>query len=179
MSLTITNHDDKRGAQATGGVPAAGGDKVLTRGATPGYAGGAARKGARREGWCAMLTLDVQVAEIDHGMLVKIVGDAGVTQVAKLEHELSKVMLQKPPVAVLDLSQLTFISSLGMGALVSFRRSVTTKGGQVRLAAVPKLIRDGFRRARLDLLFPMFDTVDAALEAAVAPAANPVAKPVG
>ena len=133
-----------------------------------------------------MLSLDLQVTELDRGVLVKIVGDAGVTQVAKLEHELSMVMLRRPPLVVLDMAQLSFVSSLGMGALVSFRRSVTNKGGQVRLANVPPMIRDGFRRARLDLLFPMFDTVDAALDApvvaapATAPSADrPVAKPVG
>jgi anti-anti-sigma factor len=132
----------------------------------------------------AMLTMDVEVTELDRGMLVKIVGDAGVTQVAKLEHELSMVMLRRPPVVVLDMAQLSFVSSLGMGALVSFRRSVTKQGGQVRLANAPPMIRDGFRRARLDLLFPMFDTVDAALDAPppaplVAPAtADASARPV-
>jgi anti-sigma B factor antagonist len=124
-----------------------------------------------------MLTLDVEVTDLDRGMLVKIVGDAGVTQVAKLEHELSMVMLRRPALVVLDMAQMAFVSSLGMGALVSFRRSVTSHGGHVRLANVPSMIRDGFRRARLDLLFPMFDTVDAALEAPLPEAPAATTKP--
>jgi anti-anti-sigma factor len=119
-----------------------------------------------------MLNIAVSVRETTSGLVVRIAGDAGVTQVAALEAELIKVLVKRPALVVLDLAELVFVSSLGMGALVKFRRGITSHGGQVRLAAMPSLIGDAFKRARLDLLFPTFATVD---EAMAAPAAAPPA----
>jgi anti-sigma B factor antagonist len=118
-----------------------------------------------------MMSITVTVAEADAGLVVRIEGDAGVTEVPVLERELNRVLDRRPRVVVLDFARVGFISSLGMGALVKFRRGITSSGGQVRLAALPVLIGDAFKRARLDLLFPTFPTADAAL-AAPSPAAT-------
>ena len=89
-----------------------------------------------------------------------IVGEVGTEAEAKLwldEHR------GEWELAVIDLSGLTFLSSMGMGALVSFHRAVTRNGGVVRLAAAPPPIADAIRRARLTDVLDLQATVAAAL----------------
>ena len=69
------------------------------------------------------------------GLIVRVVGEAGISNVAVLERELTKILVLRPPLVVFDLSGLDFIASLGMGALMSFRQGLVRNGGMVRVAA--------------------------------------------
>ena len=95
------------------------------------------------------------------GLIIKIIGEMRL-QVEQLERQLDRLALQRPKRVVIDLSELTSVSSLGMGVLVSHRRNVVRNGGVVYLAAVQPLVRGALCHARLDQLFPMFPTVEEA-----------------
>jgi anti-sigma B factor antagonist len=117
-------------------------------------------------------TLKVESNQHPSGLIIKVTGDAGVENVATLEGELTKLSVAKPPLVVFDLSGLDFIASLGMGALMSFRKTVARNGGTVRIAAAKPAVLDAFKRAALKELFNTCATVDEALTPAAAAAAN-------
>ncbi len=110
-----------------------------------------------------MTSLQVAVTEHSGAVVAALVGDGGIASVGPLELELTRILAHRPKLVVLELSQFLFISSLGMGSLVSFRRSVVLHGGKVKMAAVHPLVLDALKRARLDLLFEFHPTVEAAL----------------
>ena len=58
---------------------------------------------------------------------------------------------------VLDLAALTFLSSLAMGALVSYRRGVGRRGVEVRLANVQAQVWSALESAGLGKLFERID----------------------
>ena len=64
---------------------------------------------------------------------------------------------------VLDLSQVPDINSAGIGFLVECLAAVSRTGGRLILAAPSSHIRHALLTTRLDTVFPMFETVDAAL----------------
>jgi hypothetical protein len=67
----------------------------------------------------------------------------------------------RPAVVTLDLSELRCISSLAMGALVTYRRGVVRTGGRVRLAGeLQPAVREALARAELLDLFQQ-DTAEA------------------
>ena len=67
---------------------------------------------------------------------------------------------RRPAVVTLDLSQLRSISSLAMGVLVAYRRSVVRTGGRVRLThELQPAVREALTRAELLELFEI--TADA------------------
>jgi anti-anti-sigma factor len=111
-------------------------------------------------------TLTVESNQHPSGLIIKITGDAGVENIAVLEQELTKLVATRPPLVVFDLSGLDFIASLGMGALMSFRKAVTRNGGALRIAAAKPAVLDAFKRAALKELFNTCATVDEALEGA-------------
>lgn len=64
---------------------------------------------------------------------------------------------------VLDLSNLSFVDSSGIGALLSCLRKVTALGGEVRLAGLQPSVANLFKLVRMDRLFEIFPTVDEAI----------------
>jgi anti-anti-sigma factor len=119
-----------------------------------------------------MAQLEVQTRDVpaaaDPGKpaatVVSAAGEA-VVDLEPLVSTLQTVGARRPQAVVIDLSQLTFMSSLAMGVILAFRRNVLAHGGRVKVAAVQPLVLDSFRRARLDKVFDLVDSVDVALAA--------------
>src|SRR5438874_13143074 len=55
---------------------------------------------------------------------------------AWLENELKRVIGEKPRLARLDLGKMNYISSMGIGILMAFRREVVANGGSGRITAI-------------------------------------------
>jgi len=88
--------------------------------------------------------------------------------VTALERGLMTVTVRRPALAVLELSGLSFISSLGMGAMVAFAKGIELAGGHVVTAGAKKPVRESMQRARLDIMMPLFETVEEAVVGAAA-----------
>ena len=68
-----------------------------------------------------------------------------------------------PRNVVFDLSQVPDINSEGIGFLVMCLATVQKAGGQLRLAAVSRGVKDALLMTRLYPVFPVFESVEAAL----------------
>ena len=99
------------------------------------------------------------------GQVVRLRGEATVDQVERLRSSLRAVCEGKPRRVVLDLAELTFINSDGLGALLEFRRDLVRSGAVLRLAGANPDIAEMFKKTRLVEVFPMYQTADAAMGA--------------
>jgi anti-anti-sigma factor len=102
------------------------------------------------------------VAETTWGVLLRLEGEAGVRAPDRMQFILMRLVARRIPLVVVDLSGLTFLSSLAMGALVGFRRDLGRWGGRVKLAAIPPLIYESLQTTRLPMLFEVCATVEEA-----------------
>lgn len=66
---------------------------------------------------------------------------------------------------VLDLSGVEYISSVGLRALMLAARQVTAQGGRIAVAGLQALVKEIFEISRFHLVFKVFDSTDAAVEA--------------
>lgn len=66
---------------------------------------------------------------------------------------------------VLDLSRVAAIDSVGIGQLVGLAASARRQGGEIRLAALTKKIRDLMEIVRLNTVFSCHGSVDDAVKA--------------
>jgi anti-sigma B factor antagonist len=71
-------------------------------------------------------------------------------------------MVRNQSVCVIDLGSVGFIDSSGLGSLVSLLKAMRP-GAQVRLANCSSTVGQLLRMTRLDRIFRMYETVDAAL----------------
>lgn len=66
---------------------------------------------------------------------------------------------------IIDLSQLEYISSMGLSAFLSAAKKVRTLGGRIALVGLNSRIRLVFEMSGFLRLFPIFPNVDAAVAA--------------
>jgi anti-sigma B factor antagonist len=82
-----------------------------------------------------------------------------------LREELDEVLEGGHYKLVFDLSDVSFVSSTGLGQLMRAFRTATGNGGYVRVANPQPLVEEVFRFTKLHTLIRIFPTVDDALAA--------------
>ncbi|MDR3675281.1 MAG: STAS domain-containing protein [Acidobacteriota bacterium] len=66
---------------------------------------------------------------------------------------------------ILDLRDLSFIDSAGLGALIAARTSAANRGAGIKLANLTKKIHDALSITKLVTVFDVYDSVEAAVNA--------------
>lgn len=65
---------------------------------------------------------------------------------------------------VVDLTDLKFVDSSGLGALIAALKTAQAKGGDVRLCCLSSSVQTIFELTRLNRVFTMFDSADEAVQ---------------
>src|SRR5207248_9926797 len=76
---------------------------------------------------------------------------------------LTEVIDQKPERLVVDLSEVTYIDSAGLAALIQAMQKVEGYGGKFMLSGLQETVRSIFEISRLDQSLQIFPDADAAL----------------
>jgi anti-anti-sigma factor len=64
---------------------------------------------------------------------------------------------------VIDVAELSYISSMGLRSFVSIGKRLQEKGGKLRICRQTGLVKQVFEITRLNTVFPPHDSVEAAL----------------
>jgi anti-sigma B factor antagonist len=64
---------------------------------------------------------------------------------------------------VIDLGDLTYVSSMGLRSFVAAAKKLRDKGGDLRICRLTGLVRQVFEITRLNQVFPPHDSVESAL----------------
>jgi anti-anti-sigma factor len=64
---------------------------------------------------------------------------------------------------VVDLGELTYVSSMGLRSFVSVAKTLQDKGGALRLCRLNGLVKQVFEITGLLRIFPVYESVEAAL----------------
>ena len=99
-----------------------------------------------------MEPLVVDVEEQPQGMVLRVRGEVRL-DAKPLEAASMRATASRAKVVVLDMTQLTFISSLGMGTIVRLRNALRLHGGKLIACGTRPEIWEAFKRMRMDELF--------------------------
>ena len=108
---------------------------------------------------------EVAVEDRDGWRVLRLAGEVDVATAPRLRDRLVQLITEGPPRLVVDLSGLTFIDSMGLGALVSGLKRARALGGDLRLAGPTDHVAKVLAITRLDQAFLVGDSVEAALAA--------------
>ncbi len=109
--------------------------------------------------------LNVEVRRFPRGAVVILRGTAGMVEAKLLLASLDQLAGEKPPLIILDLSQLVFIGSSALAALVRGYQNTREDQGRFRLAAPQPRVLDVLRRTALTKLFAIYPSVQEAMTA--------------
>ncbi|WP_116112393.1 STAS domain-containing protein [Austwickia chelonae] len=106
-----------------------------------------------------MADLEVATREEDGIAVVSVSGDVDVSNAVRLRDGLDKVLITGQSRLVVDLSDVPFMDSTGLGVLIGRLKVVRARRGSMRLVcAEPRMLRV-LSITGLDTVFPMYATV--------------------
>ena len=95
--------------------------------------------------------------------IVRVEGQLIVGNRQELKALIQEALEQGERKFLIDCTDTGYIDSSGLGALVTISKKVRESGGELRLAALNDDLRSLFELTKLDALFQIAPTVDAAL----------------
>lgn len=107
------------------------------------------------------------------GLVLTLTGDADMSAMPALDRATGLAAAQRPPVVVIDCHGLAFMASLAMGSLVALHNALRASGRRVVIAGPSRQILEMIQRARLDTLFPIYESTPLALAAFASAASAP------
>lgn len=105
-----------------------------------------------------------KVTKHDDATLIEVEGQLIVGNRQELKQLLLDELEGGARIFVVDFAQTGYIDSSGLGVLVSLSKKIREQGGELRLSSLSEDLRTLFELTKLDTLFQIADTKEAALE---------------
>lgn len=115
------------------------------------------------------MDLTVTRRQQDGRTILHLVGEIDVATAPKLRDELSRAISDDAHDLIIDLSDVPFLDSTGLGVLVGRLKAVRLLDGDLVLAGAQERTMRNFKITGLDKVFRLYDSVDAALAARTEP----------
>ena len=109
--------------------------------------------------------LNLDVASMGSAKVLTISGSASMAEADKIRKKLIELADEDAPIIVLDLSNMDFIGSAGLGALIVGHLHASRHHGQIRLVKPSPQVLGVFETTNLTRIFPIYATVDEAVNA--------------
>ena len=109
----------------------------------------------------SQVTISVQPGSVAY--IVTVVGRVDSSNANELDTTLTQLISDGHKKLVLELTEITYMSSAGLRAIVSALRAAKKKRGNVRIAAPSERVAEVFELAGLNPLFQTFDDVETAV----------------
>ena len=108
-------------------------------------------------------TLQVEAEQRGPVLIVTIKGSVGIVEAETLGRKLEELAAKQLPTMVLDLSEMDFICSSGLGAIISAYLKSRRHNGETRLVNPVPPVRELLETTRLTKLFPIYESLAEAI----------------
>ena len=109
--------------------------------------------------------INISVQHRDNATVVSISGHITELEADELSNTFDEILESQKYNIVLDLADVAFLSSTGIGQIMRVFRTTRENGGFIRLAQVQPLVAEVFRVTKLDKLLGIYNTIEEALQA--------------
>ena len=107
--------------------------------------------------------MTIERALVRDKVVLRVAGRMDAESAPAFEEECESCIAEGFTSLVLDLSNLTYVSSMGLGAIVRVAKQLRDGGGEVRICCLTGLVRQLFEITRLNNVFPPHDSLESAL----------------
>lgn len=108
--------------------------------------------------------MQVNVQVDDRGGVISVQGDVDLYTSPELRKAITRLAKRKINPMVVDLAEVEYMDSSGVATLVEGMQLTGKYDGNFRIACLSQGVREVFELARLDRVFNIFETREAALE---------------
>jgi anti-sigma B factor antagonist len=107
--------------------------------------------------------MTIDRTQIGGKVVLHVAGRMDAESAAHLEGECDSCISEGTTSLVLDLGDLSYVSSMGLRSFVGIAKKLKSKGGELRICRLTGLVRQVFEITRLNQVFPMYESVESAL----------------
>ena len=107
--------------------------------------------------------MEIQSTKLENAVTIKVTGRMDAENAHRFQQACEEWINRGATHLLLDLSDLQYVSSMGLSSFLAVAKALQAKAGSAILCNLHGLPRQVFEMTRLIGLFPVFDTVDAAL----------------
>lgn len=109
------------------------------------------------------MAISVEIVHSGRALVLKVMADSLETDNVAAFRSAITPMLDKSAHFVIDLSDVEFMDSTGLGSMLSCLRIVKSKGGSLRLCNLTPEVEQLFEMVMMDRVFEIFPNTEAAL----------------
>jgi len=107
--------------------------------------------------------LSLEARDLAHATVLRVSGSADMAAAEELREGLQGLVDRQVPLIVIDLSELEFIGSMGLGAIVWGHLRSRHHQGEIRLVSPRPAVRQMLEITCLTKVFPIYETVEQAV----------------
>ncbi len=110
--------------------------------------------------------MDLQVEELAEGIeLVRMSGRLDYAGVEAINPRFSALAASNAPRMIVDLSDVSFLASIGIRSLLTNSRTLKSRGGSMALLKPQPMVEQVLKLTGLGTMIPVFHDLDAAMKA--------------
>ena len=110
-----------------------------------------------------MIQMEIQSTKLENAVVVKVSGRMDAENSARFQQTCDEWIAGGATHILVDLSELQYVSSMGLSSFLAVAKALQPRSGSVTLCRLQGLPKQVFEMTRLIGLFPVFDSMDAAL----------------
>jgi anti-anti-sigma factor len=108
-------------------------------------------------------TLEIRPWHTSHAVILRVFGEIWSSNVERFTEEVGRQIDPAKPLLVVDLTNVTFVGSQGISALLHLSKQLASSGAELRVVAPASGVRDTFTAAHLQRVLKLYETVAGAL----------------
>jgi anti-anti-sigma factor len=105
----------------------------------------------------------IDCTQIGGKVVLHVAGRMDAESAAHFEGQCESCISEGMTSLVVDLGDLSYVSSMGLRSFVGIARKLKNKGGDLRICRMTGLVRQVFEITRLNQIFPIYESVESAL----------------
>jgi anti-sigma B factor antagonist len=109
------------------------------------------------------ITVTIDRTQVEGKVVLHVAGRMDAENAGQFERHCEACIAEGATSLIIDLSQLGYVSSMGLRSFVGIAQRLKTKGGELRICGLTGLVKQVFEITRLNQVFAMYDSVDSAV----------------
>jgi len=105
----------------------------------------------------------IEQSQVGDKIVLHVAGRMDAENAVQFERQCESCIAEGFTSLVIDLCDLTYVSSMGLRSFVAAAKKLRDKGGDLRICRLTGLVRQVFEITRLNQVFPPHDSVESAL----------------
>ncbi|WP_162601794.1 STAS domain-containing protein [Occallatibacter savannae] len=107
--------------------------------------------------------MTIDRTEVDGKVVLRVAGRMDAENAVLFERECESCLTDGVRALVIDLTDLKYVSSMGLRSFVMIGQKLKEKGGDFRICCLTGLVRQVFEITRLNQVLPLHDSLESAL----------------